>query len=84
MDMVVKAITHAIDEVGYENLSGEAVHDALVAMSPFEALDGVLRMDFRDGSRSPHMSQIRMIQGGPDAFNVMQDWAPIPDLRPAE
>jgi len=84
MDMAVKAIQHAIDTVGYENLTGEAVHDALVAMSPFEALDGVLRADFSGGSRSPHVSQIRMIQGGPDAFNVLQDWAEIPDLRPIE
>ena len=84
MDMAVQAIQHAIDTGGYENLTGEAVHDALVAMSPFEALDGVLRVDFSGGSRSPHVSQIRMIQGGPDAFNVLQDWAEIPDLRPAE
>ena len=84
MDMAVKAIQHAIDTGGYENLTGEAVHDALVAMSPFEALDGVLRVDFSGGSRSPHVSQIRMIQGGPDAFVVLQDWAEIPDLRPTE
>jgi len=25
-----------------------------------------------------------MIQGGPDAFNVLQDWTETPDLRPAE
>jgi branched-chain amino acid transport system substrate-binding protein len=82
VDMAVKAITHAIDTVGYENLTGEAVHDALVNMSPFEALDGVMKADFSNGSRSPHMSQIRVIQGGPDAFNVVQDWAETPDLRP--
>jgi len=84
VDMAVEAIKLAIDTGGYENLSGEAVHDALVAMSPFEALDGVLRVDYSGDNRSPHVSQIRMIQGGPDAFNVLQDWADIPDLRPAE
>jgi len=84
VDLTVKAITHAIDTVGYENLNGEAVHNALVEMSPFEALDGVLRFDFSGGSRSPHVSQIRMIQGGPDAFNILQDWADTPDLRPTE
>lgn len=84
VDMVVKAITHAIDTVGYENLSGETVHDALVAMSPFEVLDGVLRVDFSGGSRAPRQAQIRMIQGGPDAFNILQDWAETPDLRPRE
>jgi len=30
------------------------------------------------------MSQIRMIQGGPDKFIVIQDWAETPDLRPAK
>lgn len=84
VDMAVKAITRAIDTVGYENLSGEAVHDALIELSPFEVLDGVLRVDFSGDSRSPHMSQIRMIQGGPDAFVVIQDWSEMPDLRPVE
>ena len=84
VDMAVDAITLAIDTGGYEDLTGEAVHDALIAMSPFEALDGVLRMDYSGDSRSPHTSQIRMIQGGPDAFVVIQDWADMPDLRPAE
>jgi branched-chain amino acid transport system substrate-binding protein len=84
IDMSVEAMKLAIDTVGYENLNGEAVHDALIALSPFEPLEGVLQVDYSGGSRSPHMSQIRMIQGGPDAFVVLQDWAEIPDLRPTE
>jgi ABC-type branched-subunit amino acid transport system substrate-binding protein len=84
IDIVQKSITHAIDTVGYENLTGEAVHDALIELSPFDALDGVSRVDFSGTNRSPHSSQIRMIQGGPDAFNVIQDWSEIPDLRPGE
>lgn len=82
VDMAVKAIKHAIDTVGYENLNGEAIHNALIELSPFEPLDGVFKADFRDGSRSPHMAQIRMIRGGPDAFVVLQDWTETPDLRP--
>ena len=84
VDMAMKAMEHAIGTVGYENLTGEAVHDALVATSPFEALYGVVRADYSAGSRSPHMTQIRMIQGGPDAFVVLQDWTETPDLRPSE
>jgi ABC-type branched-subunit amino acid transport system substrate-binding protein len=84
IDMAVQAIQHAIDTVGYENLTGEAVHDALIEMSPFMALDGVLRVDYSGTSRSPHESQIRMIMGGPDAFNILQDWTDTPDLRPIE
>jgi branched-chain amino acid transport system substrate-binding protein len=84
VDMAVQAIIYAIDTVGYENLTGEAVHNALVEMSPFDALEGVFKADFSGDNRSPHTSQIRMIQGGPDAFNVLQDWSEIPDLRPGE
>jgi len=84
VDMIKQAITHAIDTGGYDNLTGEAVHDALIEMSPFLALDGVIRADFSGDNRSPHEAQIRMIQGGPDAFNVLQDWSEIPDLRPSE
>jgi ABC-type branched-subunit amino acid transport system substrate-binding protein len=84
IDMAVQAIQHAIDTVGYENLSGEAVHNALMELSPFEPLDGVLRVDYSGSSRSPHVAQVRMIQGGPDAFNVLQDWTDTPDLRPTE
>ena len=82
VDLAVDAMTLAIDTVGYENLTGEAVHDALIALSPYEALDGALRVDYSGGSRSPREAQIRMIQGGPDAFVVIQDWTAVPDLRP--
>lgn len=84
IDLAVEAITLAIDTVGYENLTGEAVHDALVELGSFQALEGVFRSDYSEGSRSPHEAQIRMIQGGPDAFVVLQDWAETPDLRPSE
>ena len=84
VDLAVDAIKLAIDTVGYENLTGEAVHDAMMALGPHEPLDGVLRVDYSGDSRSPHKSQIRMIQGGPDAFVVIQDWAEMADLRPTE
>jgi branched-chain amino acid transport system substrate-binding protein len=84
VDLAVDAITLAIDTVGYENLNGEAVHDALIALGPHEGLDGVLRVDYSNDSRSPHTSQLRMIQGGPDKFVVIQDWTDTPDLRPTK
>lgn len=84
IDMIEQAITHAIDTVGYENLTGEAVYNALIELSPFDVLEGVLKADYSAGSRAPQVSQIRMIQGGPDAFNVLQDWSELPDLRLGE
>lgn len=82
VDLAVTAIKMAIDNVGYENLNGAAIHDVLTNQGPFEPLQGVLRLDYSDGSRSPHVAQIRQIQGGPDAFIVIQDWTETPDLRP--
>lgn len=82
LDLARDAIKLAIDTVGYENLTGEAVHDALIALGAYEPLDGVLRVDYSDGSRSPHQAQIRQIQGGPDKFIVLEDWSETPDLRP--
>jgi branched-chain amino acid transport system substrate-binding protein len=84
VDLLKDAITLAIDTVGYENLTGEAVANALIEMSPYDALYSVLRVDYSGGRRAPHMAQFRMIQGGPDAFNVLQDWTELPDLRPGQ
>lgn len=82
VDLAVDALTLAIDTVGYENLTGEAVYDALIALGPHEVLDGVTRVDYSNGNRSALEAQIRMIQGGPDKFVVLQDWSEMPALRP--
>lgn len=82
VDIAVQAIEKAIDTVGFDNLTGEAIYDALTTMGPIEALEGVVRVDYSNGVRAPQVAQIRQIQGGPDAFNVLQDWTPMPDLRP--
>ncbi len=84
VDVAVQAIERAIDEVGFDNLTGEAVYNALTTMGPIDALDGVVRVDYSNGVRAPQQAQIRQIQGGPDAFVVLQDWTQMPDLRPQE
>ncbi len=82
VDLAADAIKLAIDTVGYENLTGEAVYNALIELGAYQALDGVLRVDYSGGTRAPRQAQIRMIQGGPDKFVVLQDWTEMPDLRP--
>ncbi len=82
VDIAVQAIEKAIDTVGFDNLNGEAIYNALTTMGPIEALNGVVRVDYANGVRAPQQAQIRQIQGGPDAFNVLQDWTQMPDLRP--
>ncbi|MEW5985423.1 MAG: ABC transporter substrate-binding protein [Chloroflexota bacterium] len=83
VDLAVTAIEKAIDDVCFENLTGQAVYEALLSLGQTDVLDGVMRVDFSGDNRSPHEAQIRMIQGGPDAFVVLQDWTQTPDLRPA-
>ncbi len=84
MDLAKAALEKAIDTVGYENLDGEAVHDAIIAISPYDSLQGVVRADYRNGRRAPGVSQIRQVQGGPTGFTVIQDWTDMPDLRPKQ
>jgi branched-chain amino acid transport system substrate-binding protein len=84
VDVAVLAIENAIDEVGFDHLTGAAVHDALIDLGEYDVLDGVMKVDFSGDNRSPHTSQLRQIQGGPDAFNVLQDWSDTPDLRPVD
>ncbi|MBK8903289.1 MAG: ABC transporter substrate-binding protein [Anaerolineaceae bacterium] len=82
VDLAVRAIELAIDNVGYDNLTGADVHDALIELGAIDVLDGVMRVDFSNNNRSPHQAQIRQVQGG--QFAVLQDWTPTPDLRPAD
>ncbi len=84
VDIAVKAVEDAIDRVGYDNLTGEEVYQSLINMGEYEPLNGVMRVNFNEQDRSPHQAQIRQIQGGPDAFVILQDWTDTPDLRPAD
>ncbi len=82
MDVGKHAIEQAILDVGFENLNGEAVYTALTQVEGYSAMDGLVLVDFTGGRRSPNLLQMRVIQGGPDAFVVVQDWTEAPDLRP--
>ncbi|MEZ4593322.1 MAG: ABC transporter substrate-binding protein [Chloroflexota bacterium] len=82
VDLAVRAIELAIDNVGYDNLTGADVQAALIELGAIDVLDGVMRVDFSNDNRSPHEAQLRQVQGG--QFVVLQDWSPTPDLRPAD
>lgn len=82
LDVAVHAIENAILEVGFENLTGQAVYDQLIQISGYDALGGLITVDYTNGRRSPNMLQMRVDQGGPANFNVVQDWTEAPDLRP--
>lgn len=82
IDVAVTAIENAILEVGFENLTGQAIYDQLVLIEGYNALGGLITVDYTNGRRSPNMLQMRVIQGGPDAFTIVHDWTEAPDLRP--
>lgn len=82
VDLAVTAVTNAIDTVGFDNLNGQAVYEAIQALGQYDALDGVMRFDFSGDNRSPHTAQIRVDAGGPANFAILQDWTETPDLRP--
>jgi branched-chain amino acid transport system substrate-binding protein len=78
-------VEHAINRVGYENLSGDAFFDALKDLGTVSAL-GVFEYDVRNGTRAPRVSQIRQIQRVDDAleFVIVKDFFELPDTRPYE
>ena len=80
--MAREAIENAILEEGFENLTGQAIYEQLAQIEGYNALDGLITVDFTNGRRSPNMLQMRQIQGGPDAFVILQDYTEAPDLRP--
>ncbi len=82
VDLAVQAIELAIDNVGFDNMTGADVQAALIELGAVDILDGVMRVDFSNDSRSPHEAQIRQVQGG--EFVLLQDWTATPDLRPAD
>jgi len=75
-------LENAILEVGFENLTGQDVYNALIQIENYNVLNGLATATFTNGQRSPNLMQLRQIQGGPDAFNIIVDFSPAPDLRP--
>ena len=77
-------VKRAIDNVGFENLNGEAFMKAFEEMGTVDAM-GVFEYDVRNGSRAPHKAQIRQVQVKPDGieFVVVQDFFELPDTRPS-
>ncbi|MEN8240800.1 MAG: ABC transporter substrate-binding protein [Chloroflexota bacterium] len=82
IDMGKYVMEQAILEGGFENLTGEAIYNQLIQLSDYEIMGGLATADFTNGRRAPGLIQIRQIQGGPDAFVILQDFSLAPDLRP--
>jgi ABC-type branched-subunit amino acid transport system substrate-binding protein len=83
IDVAKHAIEQAILEVGYENLTGQAVYDALTQIEDYQVMDGLTAVDYTNGLRAGRQLQIRQVQGGPDKFVILSDFDEAPDMRPA-
>lgn len=78
-------VEHAINMVGYENLTGETFMAAFQDMGLVSAL-GIYSFDVRGENRAPNMAQIRQVQlvDGEIQFVVVEDSFELPDTRPSE
>jgi len=88
VDLWAEVMIRAINEVGYENLSGEVLYNVLDNDFVYEPFNGLLRADFTGGNRAGAESRIGQIQflesdaGVTPSVVPLTDWSPIPDLRP--
>ena len=78
-------VEHAIDMVGFENLSGEVFMAAFQELGTVDAL-GIFTFDVRGENRAPSVAQIGQVQlvDGEIQFVVIEDFFELPDTRPAE
>lgn len=89
LDLWVEAMIRTINEVGYENLTGADVYATLDNFQ-YDALGGILRMDWTGGNRSVPTTRIGSIQfvesdaGVTPSIQPLSDWIPAPDMRAAE
>jgi len=77
-------LTHAMNMVGFEGLTGEAVFNAMQDMGTID-VGGMATWQAGGEDRSPRMAQIRQAQMNDDGaieFVVVEDFFELPDTRP--
>ena len=88
VDLYRQFMTLTINEVGPDNLSGEAVYAALTSDTLFTPLDGVMHLQFDENIRNTHRTRIGTIQftetdsGTVPQIIALTDWFEAPDLIP--
>ncbi|MFQ6016161.1 MAG: ABC transporter substrate-binding protein [Anaerolineae bacterium] len=82
VDMARQVIEKAIDDVGFANLNGEAVYNALQTIGRVEALKGVMTYNYDAKTRSTNQMRIGKVEGGQIVF--ITDWLTTPNLLPEE
>lgn len=78
-------VEHAIDQVGFENLNGEAFLNAMQEMGTVSGPGSPFLIDVQGSNRAPNMAQIFQAQAtaeGTIEFVVVEDFFELPDMRP--
>ena len=81
---VANILRHAMNMVGFEDLTGEAVFEAMQDMGTIDA-GGMATMNAKGEDRAPREAQIRQAQVNDDGgieFVVVEDFFELPDTRP--
>ena len=80
---VANILRHAMNTVGFEGLTGEAVFNAMQDMGTID-VGSMATWEAGGEDRSPRMAQIRQAQLNGDAieFVVIEDFFELPDTRP--
>ncbi len=84
MFAVSNILRHAMNMVGFEGLTGEAVFNAMQDMGTIDAA-GMATMNAEGEDRAPREAQIRQAQLNDDGaieFVVVEDFFELPDTRP--
>lgn len=79
-DLFRYALEQAILEVGLENLTGEAVAQALMEIEEYAVMGGLMSVSFTEGRRSPDRLQLRAMLGDGSNLYVVQDYVDVPEL----
>ncbi|MFP4322354.1 MAG: ABC transporter substrate-binding protein [Anaerolineales bacterium] len=90
VDLYIRLAAETIDRVGFENFDGAAMFETMTSGTRYEALEGVIFVEYTEDLRHPRESRIGQIQieetddAGLRAQIVpLTDWLAVPDLRPS-
>jgi len=82
VDMARASIEKAIDDVGFKNLDGEAVYNAIQTVGKVDALEGLMTFEYGPKTRATNRMRIAKIEGG--QIVPLSDWLTTPNLLPEE
>jgi len=80
VDFTREVLEKTIDRVGFDALTGAAVHQTIVGMGEYKAVQGVAVLTYGPTKRAPSAARIIQVQKG--KFVPVTDWMTAPDLRP--